>query len=1488
MMQPFDFETFIQKVIAHSDPHRPDGFVPGLEAALASWNPEWFSDILNTLLDVLDPPDTQAHELTCWLLSISIVAGKRAESAVAAIEDVALFGRSIRTLGENAQSLGLPYEAVKYLRLAREIYGSLLERHSTRPLRAEVALTLVRLGRALAETGDTEDALRQLRDALEAYLRLGEHEPAYKSLAAHTCVMLADAFASASNLPRALEHYELAWGFYEEVGATDVDSRLLAAEMRLRVGSLFAELGDVQHAEPHLRAAIDEFEEFFAKEGMPVADLRSRARLLLGNLLGNSGDPSTALAHCRRARDEFKALLDERPEGEEARANLAHADMSIGDNLGDLGDQPGAVKQYELALDAYGKLPSRNGATYRAEAAHARLGLGKIRLHEGKLTLAMTELRAALEQYESLAAAGDRRALAGSARARTLLMNALAKHGDLTGSMEQYRYVLAYYDTLLTSGDEQHRAEAAQAGVEVGMVLISAGDLTGALRHHERSLEVFERLLASGSERYRESAAKTRVNLGTILNLLQTPAAAERQFRAALDDYQVLIDAGRNHFPGESVKARMGLGLALGGQGDLAAALAELYTALHDYPQPLATGGQYLRHISGSLHMNLGTILLRQGDTRAASTHLTAAWSEFDALIAAGHVQFRNEVANARANLGLVHERDFPAAQLHLHAALALYEGLISAGGVQYRGSAAQVRQFLGSALLASGDFPGAIAELNSVLAEYEARVASGFMHERESVMRVQITLGDAHRQQGELLTALSQYRAAAAIASSLYDDGCTQLIWARTLTARSRLGVILEHSKRPSGASHDVTNDIAEIISDLRCVAAATAKIGDDRVFAAMKDILTICSDAWKSNTDSTIAPELAHELRALAPHALAAWLAFAYRLLGDGRPTFLASHKTAIDLMISAGLALAVTAQHAPQCSLLDWVIHTQGLRAQRDLLSDTTDPQLQALATLWSQIDQLDRVALGQEADRVESTDTERAARREALASAYRERDALVTRRDELREQLAREGRLPDLDALARTHVHRHLAPDEELWLLLRLRTADEIHFGVIRVQAPLPAETRFRESFMFQVQGPSDAPTWTGQLQELDRFLATKSRSPIRRAPEPASSSSSTGPVTNRDIRDSVEALTQELWTATWQLLPVLRDMKQQVPQLRCVHLVPLGEAHALPWANALRDQLGAKDVALSVRQYPSVLAWMRARAFVAERGSAQSLRPAIVYDDARNVALSDGQSAYLPMVELEMAWSRALWARTSVVPTCVPASDSTCTPWPPVIDADQPVQALIGMGHGGAPDGNWARSGLWMPSWPGDSQPISQPSSERYFSAAHLPALSHVEHVVMSCCVLGRTDDQLGEPLGLLAQAFGARTRVAIGSLLPVDDGCAMFVSLAFQWRAIAAGPTADWVEEFHALRRDFIAGRWPDGFADWFQQRLAEALTFERDSRTSWVCGLARMVDWPELSAHADERAAQWQQLKAELPAVLMRAVPIEIRDTAGWFVAFG
>ena len=369
------------------------------------------------------------------------------------------------------------------------------------------------------------------------------------------------------------------------------------------------------------------------------------------------------------------------------------------------------------------------------------------------------------------------------------------------------------------------------------------------------------------------------------------------------------------------------------------------------------------------------------------------------------------------------------------------------------------------------------------------------------------------------------------------------------------------------------------------------------------------------------------------------------------------------------------------------------------------------------------------------------------------------------------------------------------------------------------------------------------TWKARLDELDRLAISAARGPVRAVSRDHASMDHTHFEAAADPMERAVALRRSLWQLPQELLPVLHRAYADDAALRRIDLIPLGDAHALPWANSLGDRLREEGIPISVRQYPSLAAWVRARKFSVTGSSQPTVRPAVAYDEALNVEHLDGTSAHLPMVALEARLSCELWENADAQPVRLPPHGVSSVPWPPSVEASNPVQAVIGIGHGGAPESNWARSGLWMPTWPASNDPV-QGDSGRYLSAMDLPHIAHAERLLMSCCVLGRTEDQLGEPLGLLALAFGFRTRMAIGSLLPVDDSEAMLLSLALQWRLRQAGSQADWVEEFQTLRRDFQKGYWPDGFEPWLQNRLGDTLPKGLPCLDEMPSRLATTADW--------------------------------------------
>jgi hypothetical protein len=213
-----------------------------------------------------------------------------------------------------------------------------------------------------------------------------------------------------------------------------------------------------------------------------------------------------------------------------------------------------------------------------------------------------------------------------------------------------------------------------------------------------------------------------------------------------------------------------------------------------------------------------------------------------------------------------------------------------------------------------------------------------------------------------------------------------------------------------------------------------------------------------------------------------------------------------------------------------------------------------------------------------------------------------------------------------------------------------------------------------------------------------------------------------------------------------------------------------------------------------------------------------------------------------------------------------------------------VQALVGIGHGDAPQGNWAMAGLVLGL--GKAKRTAQgtvPAQHRYFTGLDLHKVQQAQHIAMSCCVLGRVRDSQGEPMGMTALAFGYKARMAVGAVVPIPDYEGALFSMATHWAwqqdeqtALARGQALDWSGSFHATRRSVMALQWPQGFGAWLVANL-EALAMDNCD------GLAGPRS-QALDAYAGLPAVDVAAYIARLAAAPTQAVA----DVAAMFVCLG
>lgn len=357
---------------------------------------------------------------------------------------------------------------------------------------------------------------------------------------------------------------------------------------------------------------------------------------------------------------------------------------------------------------------------------------------------------------------------------------------------------------------------------------------------------------------------------------------------------------------------------------------------------------------------------------------------------------------------------------------------------------------------------------------------------------------------------------------------------------------------------------------------------------------------------------------------------------------------------------------------------------------------------------------------------------------------------------------------------------------------------------------------------------------------------------------------------------------------------MRVVRKVAGKAADIGFVPSGDLHALPWQHHFSTGLPAT---VRVRLYVSAADWWRLHETQPPRRPARTPSPMprwamVAYDASDTGDLSDR----LYWVRAEADMSRRLWSASGIEALDLAG------------DAPMPATALLACGHGFAPGDDVSRAGVWVGtvrSAAGDGTGSARRPT--LLDAQALSRMPTLARVVLSCCVLGRTEDILGEPLGLMAQVFSHGVRFALGALVRVGDLEAALFSIAFQWslRSACTRPSmqshVDWVEVFQSLQACIRAGHWPTGFGSWLEAELPRTLqsvvpsvAMARDdedafhARNGWHRLLGALS--AELGANgAMPRPSQpWLALYETLARELARRPPEHLRRVAPWMVALG
>ncbi len=897
-------------------------------------------------------------------------------------------------------------------------------------------------------------------------------------------------------------------------------------------------------------------------------------------------------------------------------------------------------------------------------------------------------------------------------------------------------------------------------------------------------------------------------------------AAARLHLEAArLHAMQQRLSPAREHFlralaapdratlegePGGCVRIR-----ALGGLGAVLCMHGEYGDGLQRLEQALAESNdgpllEAARHDRARILINLGAAHFEQHRLEEAGRRIEQAQATLQPLLRARRAGARADLGRAGINLGGIHSRAGridAAVQAYREAIDALDRAARTQGrggdALRLKATRAKASMNLGYTLFEGGEFDGAERYLAAALRRY-APLLQSRPQLRADLARTRVNAARLAQGRGQAERAATLYaQALQDFEAMMQGDAAPHLAGD---AANARLGVaraaLLRGQARRSarlfseamttlreltrgGALHHTHAWLRSWVEQASLLVEGAPEQGEAAREALLKVMrepplralgeheeplrgLSAALDALlRWNTSAHAAA------RALAAAALRHLLDATAQILADSSPAWLAAHETAMRAWVERLGKAVLSLPDAPRLAA-QWFLCTRGLRAQRAALAAGTEPRLAALRGRLDELTRVESELLG--AARAAPSLEAPAA---SAATAPHMAATWQALRDEVSRGLhsaVRDGLLPPLLHLGTQEVQQGLAPRQAVLFVARL---DRTQLMAVALAAGTPAR-------QWQVSPPRGAEVPCDLLNAAARqalrhdfgALAWRDRSmPVLRpldlgaAGEPSAGD-----------RLALAALRR---VAQAVVAPALRELNAS--GARDIAIVPADDLHLLPWGDLLR---GWMSPTLSLAVYPNAGAWWRCRERSAAHGAASAL-PRWGMVCARGPA----DAAQLQWVEVEQRLSRRLWHDDGVEP-----------------DARQAPDTLLVMGHGELPRGNPSLAGLRL-------------DDGRVLGARDVAAGGAVERVLLSSCMLGRTDEAFGEPLGFLSTCFAYRARFGVGWLTEVPDEAACLFSLALQFtlrrelsRCAAA---AAWSRAFHGTCAGIERGRWPEGFSAW-------------------------------------------------------------------------
>ncbi len=937
------------------------------------------------------------------------------------------------------------------------------------------------------------------------------------------------------------------------------------------------------------------------------------------------------------------------------------------------------------------------------------------------------------------------------------------------------------YQSLIADNQPQYRLNLAHARMNEGVTLVDLNRPNEGLACCEDAARIYQALIDDNQPQYCPNLAHARMNQGNALSTLKRPKDALARYEEAAGIYQELIkneeliNKGQSQYRQNLALTRMNEGIALYDLNRPADARARYEEAAAIYQDLIDKGQPHHR-------LNLAHTRMREGNALVALNHAKESLARFEEaagiyqdLIAKGEPHHRLNLAHTwmgQGNALSTLKRPADALARYREAA-GIYQELIDKGQTHHRPILAHARMNEGVALSDLNRHEEARACHEEAAAIYQDLIDKGQPHHRPNLAPARMNEGNALSGLNRPDEARARHEEAAAIYQDLIDKGQPQYRPNLALTLANAAMVCADTAELETAAVYlDHALGVWEVDEAIPAVALDNTRRLADLIHR------TQSATGFAARVER-LAQQVARTLGGVAPEHLGQFYPLAEQAFAHLFDAAL--DQEAWDLALTViGTARAQRLAKLAQADLLR--------RAARE-----DDPaelrEYREAIRRFAELEILLNVGAGPDAGGDANRRGGGGDASQQYKALYDEYTAQRYRLDALEQTLRERGLLPDLGAgLFDGAGLRNRLPRQAALLLL-------IEVG--KPPANLVVVLLTHDSgHRVPLEGWSD---WTRRLDDITNTLKGRGRT-LRDGPgwdtrtASAVANASNTPQESADIQ--AEALTKALAEQFWK--PVQRVVGDAV---NTVWLLPTGELHGLPWQASAPPEWRC-------RLAPAP--WFVRQALDRTDDAPVLLHPTAAAPlGALTYAASHSDKELLHMA-LEESGTRAIWGEAA---RALAGLDQKSEPRPAFIalaghgDSDTaiPGAARILVGREGAEPRHVGFGELWNAPLPG------------------------LQSLYLSSCVVGRTREINGEPLGLISAGLLRGARYLVGWSVPVDDlGTALFSLLYHSiWRECA-----DPEKALTLARNAFLTGAWPTAAVERARPLLETHL---RDLLVEWI-----------------------------------------------------